>query len=162
MTQAAPTPLATRFEDLGLSQVMLDSLRQARYDTPTPIQAGLIPLALQGLDVSGQARTGTGKTAAFMIPILERLKPSREVSGPQALILTPTRELAVQVRDEADKLTYGRKVHCVAIYGGKPIRGQIEKLEQRRSDHRRHAGPRPGSHVARHAEMGRPVVRGAG
>ncbi len=109
---------------------MLDSLRQARYDTPTPIQAGMIPLALKGLDVSGQARTGTGKTAAFLIPILERLKPSREASGPQALILTPTRELAVQVRDEADKLTYGRKVHCVAIYGGKPIRGQIEKLER--------------------------------
>lgn len=130
MTHAAPTPLATRFEDLGLSQVMLDSLRQARYDAPTPIQAGMIPLALKGLDVSGQARTGTGKTAAFLIPILERLKPRREASGPQALILTPTRELAVQVRDEADKLTYGRKVHCVAIYGGKPIRGQIEKLER--------------------------------
>jgi len=109
---------------------MLDSLRQARYDTPTPIQAGFIPLALKGIDVSGQARTGTGKTAAFLIPILERLKPAREVSGPQALILTPTRELAVQVRDEADKLTYGRKVHCVAIYGGKPIRGQIEKLQR--------------------------------
>ncbi|NLF70266.1 MAG: DEAD/DEAH box helicase [Candidatus Anammoximicrobium sp.] len=109
---------------------MLDSLRQARYDAPTPIQAGFIPLALKGLDVSGQARTGTGKTAAFLIPILERLKPSREVAGPQALILTPTRELAVQVRDEADKLTYGRKVHCVAVYGGKPIRGQIEKLER--------------------------------
>lgn len=130
MTDANPTPLATRFDELGLSQVMLDSLRQARYDAPTPIQAGLIPLALQGLDVIGQARTGTGKTAAFMIPILERLKPNREVSGPQALVLTPTRELAVQVRDEADKLTYGRKVHCVAIYGGKPIRGQIEKLER--------------------------------
>jgi len=130
LTQAAPTPLATRFEDLGLSPVMLDSLRQARYDAPTPIQAGFIPLALKGLDVSGQARTGTGKTAAFLIPILERLKPSREVAGPQALILTPTRELAVQVRDEADKLTYGRKVHCVAVYGGKPIRGQIEKLER--------------------------------
>lgn len=130
MTHATPPPLATRFEELGLSQVMLDSLRQARYDTPTPIQAGFIPLALKGLDISGQARTGTGKTAAFLIPILERLKPSREVSGPQALVLAPTRELAVQVRDEADKLTYGRKVHCVAIYGGKPIRGQIEKLER--------------------------------
>jgi ATP-dependent RNA helicase DeaD len=109
---------------------MLDSLKQARYDTPTQIQAGLIPLAMQGIDVIGQARTGTGKTAAFLIPILERLKSSREAAGPQALILTPTRELAVQVRDEADKLTYGRRVHCVAIYGGKPIRSQIEKLQR--------------------------------
>ena len=130
MTQAAPTPPAASFDELGLSEVMLASLKQARYDTPTPIQAGLIPLALQGLDVIGQARTGTGKTAAFLIPILERLKASREASGPQALILTPTRELAVQVRDEADKLTYGRRVHCVAIYGGQPIRGQIEKLRR--------------------------------
>ncbi len=130
MTQAAPTPPAASFEELGLSEVMLASLKQARYDTPTPIQAGLIPLALQGLDVIGQARTGTGKTAAFLIPILERLKAAREAAGPQALILTPTRELAVQVRDEADKLTYGRRVHCVAIYGGQPIRGQIEKLRR--------------------------------
>lgn len=130
MTNVAPTPLAASFEELGLSQVMLDSLKQARYDTPTQIQAGLIPLALQGIDVIGQARTGTGKTAAFLVPILERLKSSRDAAGPQALILTPTRELAVQVRDEADKLTYGRRVHCVAIYGGKPIRGQIEKLER--------------------------------
>lgn len=130
MTHDAPTPLATSFAELGLSQVMLDSLKQARYETPTQIQAGLIPLALQGLDVIGQARTGTGKTAAFLVPILEGLKSSRQVSGPQALVLTPTRELAVQVRDEADKLTYGRRVHCVAIYGGQPIRGQIEKLQR--------------------------------
>jgi len=90
----------------------------------------MIPLALEGVDVVGQARTGTGKTAAFVIPILENLKPRREVRGPQALILTPTRELAVQVRDEAVKLAHGRKVHCVAIYGGKPIRGQIDKLRR--------------------------------
>jgi ATP-dependent RNA helicase DeaD len=85
---------------------------------------------MQGIDVVGQARTGTGKTAAFVIPILERLKPRREASGPQALILTPTRELAVQVRDELAKLAHGRNVHSVAVYGGKPIRGQIEKLER--------------------------------
>jgi ATP-dependent RNA helicase DeaD len=109
---------------------MLESLRHAGYQTPTQIQAGLIPLALQGIDVVGQARTGTGKTAAFVIPILEQIRPRREASGPQALILTPTRELAVQVRDEAAKLAYGRNMHCVAVYGGTPIRGQIEKLER--------------------------------
>jgi ATP-dependent RNA helicase DeaD len=90
----------------------------------------MIPPALKGVDLVGQARTGTGKTAAFAIPILEGLKSRREVRGPQALILTPTRELAVQVRDETVKLAHGRKVHCVAIYGGKPIRGQIDKLRR--------------------------------
>lgn len=122
-------PIAS-FADLTLSDVMRSALTEAGYETPTPVQAGLIPLALQGLDLVGQAQTGTGKTAAFAIPILERLKPRRETHGPQALILTPTRELAVQVRDEVVKLAYGRKVHCVAIYGGKPIREQIEKLRR--------------------------------
>ncbi len=107
---------------------MLSALDAAGYLEPTPVQAGLIPRALAGVDVLGQARTGTGKTAAFVIPILERLKPSRKGQGPQALILVPTRELAVQVREEVAKLSHGQKIHSVAVYGGKPIRGQIEKL----------------------------------
>lgn len=78
----------------------------------------------------GQARTGTGKTAAFAIPIIERLEPQQRGAGPQALVLTPTRELAVQVRDECQKLTLGRRVHVVAVYGGKPIRRHIEQLHQ--------------------------------
>ncbi len=78
----------------------------------------------------GQARTGTGKTAAFVIPILEGLKPHKKGQGPQAMVLVPTRELAVQVREEVVKLSHGRRVHSVAIYGGKPIRGQIEKLQR--------------------------------
>jgi ATP-dependent RNA helicase DeaD len=77
----------------------------------------------------GQARTGTGKTAAFAIPILEKVKHARH-APPQALVLVPTRELAVQVRDEFEKLAHGRRVTCVPIYGGKPIRGQIGKLQQ--------------------------------
>jgi len=119
-----------RFEDLGLSEVMLESLRQAEYERPTPIQAGLIPRALAEVDVLGQARTGTGKTAAFVIPILEKLKPRKEIHGPQALILVPTRELAVQVRGEVEKLSHGRRVSCVPLYGGKPIKGQIDKLRK--------------------------------
>jgi ATP-dependent RNA helicase DeaD len=107
---------------------MYKALEHAGYQYPTPIQAGLIPRALEGVDVVGQARTGTGKTAAFSIPILERLSPRKQIPTPQALILTPTRELAVQVRDEVLKLAFGRKIDCVALYGGKPIRGQIEKL----------------------------------
>lgn len=123
-------PPRKRFEDFDLSPLLLKALQQAGYEHPTEIQAGLIPLALEDYDVVGQARTGTGKTAAFVIPILEQLYPKREVAGPQALILVPTRELAVQVREEVIKLSAGQRVHCVAVYGGKPIRDQIEKLKR--------------------------------
>jgi len=109
---------------------MLDALELAGYEYPTPIQAGLIPLALKEIDVVGQARTGTGKTASFAIPILERLQLRTDIHQPQALILVPTRELAVQVKDEIEKLSAGRRVHCAAVYGGKPIRQQIEKLRK--------------------------------
>ena len=109
---------------------MLAALDEAEYLEPTPIQAGLIPRALAGVDVMGQAQTGTGKTAAFVIPILEKLLPRTQVAGPQALVLVPTRELAVQVRDESAKLAAGRNVHVVALYGGKPIRQQIDQLRR--------------------------------
>ncbi len=115
---------------MGLSDEMMAALQYAGYTAPTPIQAGLIPLAMEDVDVLGQARTGTGKTAAFVIPILEGLHPVREVRGPQAIILVPTRELAVQVCEEVVKLSHGQRVTCVALYGGKPIRGQIEKLRR--------------------------------
>jgi ATP-dependent RNA helicase DeaD len=126
---AAPTDEA-RFEDLGLSDVMMAALAAAEYLKPTPIQAGLIPRALARIDVLGQARTGTGKTAAFVIPIMEMVEPHKRGVGAQALVLVPTRELAVQVREEVVKLSHGRKIHSVALYGGKPIRGQIEKLQR--------------------------------
>jgi ATP-dependent RNA helicase DeaD len=107
---------------------MLHALDAAGYSDPTPVQAGLIPRALLGVDVMGQARTGTGKTAAFAIPILERLEMGKKPLYPQALVLLPTRELAVQVRDEIVKLAAGRNVHVVAIYGGKPLRKQTQDL----------------------------------
>ncbi len=122
--------LVTAFESLGLSELMLASLREAGYAQPTPVQAGLIPRALAGVDVMGQARTGTGKTASFVIPILESLHHQRRDTALHAIILVPTRELAVQVREELVKLSHGRKVHSVALYGGKPIRSQIEKLKR--------------------------------
>jgi ATP-dependent RNA helicase DeaD len=109
---------------------MMEALEKAGYLEPTPIQAGLIPRALLGVDVLGQARTGTGKTAAFVIPTLEKIHHGKKGTGPQALFLVPTRELAVQVREEVVKLAHGRKIHSVAVYGGKPIRGQIEKLSR--------------------------------
>jgi ATP-dependent RNA helicase DeaD len=129
LTDRQPPPPAT-FESLGLSDVMHAALAQAGYEYPTPVQAGLIPRALTGIDVVGQARTGTGKTASFVIPILERMELNHDIHHPQALVMVPTRELAVQVRDEAIKLATGRRVHCVAVYGGKPIREQIEKLRK--------------------------------
>jgi len=121
---------STSFAELGLSDMMLASLERAEYLSPTPVQAGLIPRALTGVDVLGQARTGTGKTAAFAIPILEIVLRGKKGIAPQALVLVPTRELAVQVRDEIEKLAHGRRFSCVPVYGGKPIRAQIAKLQQ--------------------------------
>ncbi len=117
------------FSEFGLSTSMLSALARAEYSQPTPVQAGVIPKALEGADLLGQARTGTGKTAAFAIPILEQVTAGRR-GGPQALILVPTRELAVQVRDEISKLAHGKKARVLAVYGGKPIRGQTEKLKR--------------------------------
>ena len=85
---------------------MLASLDRAGYLEPTPVQAGIIPHALNGVDVLGQARTGTGKTAAFAIPIIELIKQGGKNASPRALVLVPTRELAVQVREEFDKLAH--------------------------------------------------------
>lgn len=117
------------FDDLGLSEATLEAVRQAGYTQPTPVQAGLIPRAITGIDVLGQARTGTGKTASFVLPILEQMaKKPQGPAGVRALVLVPTRELAVQVRDEFEKLAQGSNVHCVAVYGGKPIKSQIDKL----------------------------------
>jgi len=126
-------PPTVRFDELSLSETTLQALARAEYSEPTPVQAGVIPRAVEGVDILGQARTGTGKTAAFTIPILERLdqaKTGKKGKGPAALVLVPTRELAVQVREEFQKLAHGRRVHTVACYGGKPIRGQIERLKR--------------------------------
>ena len=125
--KAAPQPT---FDGLGLSEVMRAALEKATYQYPTPVQAGLIPHALKGVDVIGQARTGTGKTASFGIPILETIELNHDIHHPQALVMVPTRELAVQVKDEIAKLSHGRRVHVVAVFVGKPIREQIEKIKK--------------------------------
>lgn len=109
---------------------MLAALAKVAYETPSPVQAGIIPVALAGRDVLGQARTGTGKTAAFAIPILETLKEPARGHRPRALVLAPTRELAVQVRDEIQRLAHGRKLRAVAVYGGKPLKSQIDRLQK--------------------------------
>jgi ATP-dependent RNA helicase DeaD len=119
----------TGFAALHLKSSLLDALRHAKYSTPTPIQAELIPHALEGRDVIGQAQTGTGKTAAFLLPFLNEWEQN-DAAGPQALVLCPTRELAVQVNEEARKLSPSPECRCVPIYGGTRITGQLTALRK--------------------------------
>ncbi len=116
---------STRFATLSLKPELHQSIADAGYVTCTPIQERIIPVALQGKDVTGMAQTGTGKTAAFLIPILQLIEPNGEV---QALIITPTRELAIQVCGEAEKLSRGMKVKAAAVYGGTSIGHQRREL----------------------------------
>src|SRR4051812_46373416 len=115
-----------QFQSMGLSPPMLRALKQVRYLTPSPIQAELIPAALEGRDVIGQAKTGTGKTAAFGIPLIEMLEARGK--GPQAIILAPTRELVQQIVVELQKLADGQDVAICGIYGGEPIDRQLRAL----------------------------------
>tara|TARA_B100000809_G_scaffold266058_1_gene327131 strand:+ start:1751 stop:2995 length:1245 start_codon:yes stop_codon:yes gene_type:complete len=119
-----------RFKDLDLSESMLKALDHVGYEFPSPVQEGVIPLALEGYDVMGQARTGTGKTAAFAIPIIEQLASPEEIPKPQAIVLVPTRELALQVTNEVERLSFGQQINTVAVYGGDPIHRQITRLKQ--------------------------------
>ncbi len=117
------------FDDLDLSPIMHRALKKAGFETPSPIQASLIPLALEGEDVIGQARTGTGKTAAFSIPILEQLDPLEDCRDPQAIVVVPTRELADQVANEARRLAHGMPTEIAVLAGGKNITRQLRQLE---------------------------------
>ena len=114
------------FSSLGLSPTTMQALRHAKYLVPSPIQAAFIPEALDGFDVIGQAKTGTGKTAAFAIPLIEMLE--ERTKGPQAIVLAPTRELVQQIVVETEKLARGHDVHVVGIYGGEPIERQLRAL----------------------------------
>lgn len=124
----ADAPSVDSFDQLDLSPIMLRALSRLGYTKPSTIQAQVIPHALNCSDVVGQARTGTGKTAAFGIPILEMLDPLREVHDPQALILVPTRELAEQVSQELARLAYGCKTSITVLAGGKQLRRQMSQL----------------------------------
>jgi ATP-dependent RNA helicase DeaD len=116
----------TDFSDLGLSEPLLQALRDVGYESPSPIQEQAIPPLLEGRDVIGQAQTGTGKTAAFGLPLLEYVDPDEDAI--QALVLTPTRELCIQVTQALR--TYGARkgVDVVAVFGGAPIRSQQAQL----------------------------------
>nr|MBA3969644.1 DEAD/DEAH box helicase [Gemmatimonadota bacterium] len=106
----------TTFADLGLSEDVLGALDALGYEEPTPIQVQAIPLLLAGRDVIGRAATGTGKTAAFALPLVERIDP--EDRSVQALILAPTRELALQVAEATHRYGAPRRVSVLAVYGG--------------------------------------------
>lgn len=116
------------FDALGLSEESLTALERVEYETPSPIQAAFLPVALKGTDCIGQAHTGTGKTAAFVLPILERI--DLDSGKVEALILTPTRELSEQVSREAQRLSMTRSCHSACLVGGRPIRQQIEQLRK--------------------------------
>jgi ATP-dependent RNA helicase DeaD len=117
----------TTFAELGLSAPVLEALEHLGYQQPTPIQEETIPLLLEGRDVIGQAQTGTGKTAAFGLPMMEYIDPSD--SEVQALVLTPTRELCIQVTQALRAYGERRGVNVVAVFGGAPIREQASQLK---------------------------------
>lgn len=114
------------FAALGLSQPLLEALRDVGFEQPMPVQAEAIPVLLAGRDAIVQAHTGTGKTAAFGLPILQRLEPNGR--GPQALILAPTRELAMQVAEAIHRFGRYLDVRVLALYGGQPIERQLRAL----------------------------------
>ena len=118
------------FKQFELSAAMQKALDRAGYEKPSAVQAALIPLALEERDVIGQARTGTGKTASFVIPILEQLDDKPHPLRPQALILVPTRELALQVHGEVEKLAFNQPFKSAAVFGGSPFRSQQNRLQQ--------------------------------
>ena len=116
-----------KFEELGIKNPILKALNEISFHGAFPIQAGAIPVLLSGQDVMGQAHTGTGKTAAFSLPIIQNTVPRK---GIQALILAPTRELAVQISGEIQKFARYSNIRNVTIYGGQSINVQFNELEK--------------------------------
>ncbi|HJW46438.1 MAG TPA: DEAD/DEAH box helicase, partial [Lysobacter sp.] len=126
---AAPDAPSIKFTDLALPEPLLRALTDVGYESPSPIQAATIPPLLAGRDVLGQAQTGTGKTAAFALPILARIDPSQQ--KPQALVLAPTRELAIQVAEAFQKYAHHLPgFHVLPIYGGQSYTPQLSALKR--------------------------------
>lgn len=116
------------FETFGLKDFVLKGIREAGFSTPSPVQAQSIPIVLRGRDLIAQAQTGTGKTAAFAIPILNALGRNKEI---EALIITPTRELAMQISEEILKLGRFGRIKTICMYGGQSIKRQCDLLEKK-------------------------------
>lgn len=116
-----------KFKDFNLSQPLLDAVDEMGFEEATPIQAQTIQPGLEGRDVLGQAQTGTGKTAAFGLPLLEKVSPDNDY--PQALVIAPTRELAIQNGEELYRLGHLKNIRIVTVYGGANIRKQLHQLQ---------------------------------
>ena len=114
------------FGEIQLSKKIIAAITEMGFEEPSPIQSKTIPVALEGKDLVGQAQTGTGKTAAFGIPMMENITDNRHI---QAMVLTPTRELAIQVAEELSKIGKFKRVKVLPIYGGQPIERQIRALK---------------------------------
>lgn len=124
--------MSKTFAELGLASEILESLDSAGFKTPFPIQEAVIPLALTGVDVIGQAKTGTGKTLGFGLPLINSVLQSEALGkgAPIALVVVPTRELGVQVADELSKISNPERLRVVAIYGGRAMEPQIAELKR--------------------------------
>jgi len=116
------------FSDLGINVKFVDVLEKNRIINPTPIQEKAIPILLEGKDIIAQAQTGTGKTLAFLLPLMENIDSEKEYI--QGLIITPTRELALQITEEAKKLTEAKDINILAVYGGQDVEQQLNKLKK--------------------------------
>ncbi|WP_260288838.1 DEAD/DEAH box helicase [Peribacillus aracenensis] len=119
----------TLFSELGLDRTSMKSIEKMGFEEASPIQSQTIPLALEGKDIIGQAQTGTGKTAAFGIPLMENIDITNE--NVQGIVIAPTRELAIQVSEELFKLGYGKRARVLAVYGGQDIDRQIRALKKK-------------------------------
>lgn len=120
--------MVSAFEELGLLPQFVQAVEKLGFEEPTPIQRAAIPALLNGRDVIGQAQTGTGKTAAFMFPLLQRVQPRQ--GAVQALVLAPTRELANQVANAASQMANYSPLRVLPVYGGQPYQIQIRQLER--------------------------------
>jgi ATP-dependent RNA helicase RhlE len=133
-TQAEYDPSPVSFETLDLESRLLESIRQRGFATTTPIQSAVVPIIMDGDDLIGCAETGTGKTAAFLLPILNRLLRTRAAAPEErgytrVLILSPTRELAVQIEDDVQGFAYHTDLTSIAVYGGVPMDQQERALK---------------------------------
>jgi len=120
--------ILVKFQDLGISPATMKALKRMGFEEATPIQAETIPLSLQNKDLIGQAQTGTGKTAAFGVPLVDKIDVAKEVI--QGIIIAPTRELAIQVSEELYKIGYGKRTRVLSIFGGQDINRQIRALKK--------------------------------
>src|SRR4051812_33021264 len=130
MIDTIDVPVDAGFAALGLMPRLVDTLTQLEYEEPTPVQAEAIPPLLEGRDLFGQAATGTGKTAAFSLPLLQRLVPREDREGPSALVLVPTRELAMQVAEAISRYGKALGARVLPVYGGQAFEGQLRTLKR--------------------------------